>query len=146
LRPLSVTSYLSQSITRSPRMMILEASSGAFLDIAILRRRLTSSGVHGWKQISISARDVVMPSNDINGSITTTGISALAAAWTRLDGPPRPVPAAQMRAPSTLESRLSLLVSDVNFMNRREGSRAFKDATKRTDSGSAKPKRAIELN
>ena len=126
--------------------MILEASSGAFLDIAILRRRLTSSGVHGWKQTSISARDVVMPSSDISGSITTTGISALAAVWTRLDGPPRPVPAAHMRAPSILESSLSLLVSYVNFVNRRDGSRALKDAMKRTDSGSAKPKRAIELN
>ena len=146
MRPLSVTSYLSQSITRSPRVMVLEAASGVFLDIAILRRRLTSSGVHGWKQTSISDRDVVMPSNATSGSITTTGISALAAAWTRLDGPPRPVPAAHMRAPSILESSLSLLVSYENFVNRRDGSRALKDAMKRTDSGSAKPKRAIELN
>ena len=146
MSPLSVTSYLSQSITRSPRVMVLEVSGGAFLNIASLRRRLTSSGVHGWKQISNCAREVVMPSSDKSGITTTIGIPASAAVLTRPESPLSPAPAAQIRAHWTPESSLSLFVSDVKLMNRREGSRALKDVTKRKDSGFAKPKRAIEFN
>jgi len=127
-------------------MMVLEVSSGEFLNIASLRRRLTSSGVHGWKQTSICARDVVMPSNDKSGIITTTGIPASSAVLTRSESPLSPAPAAQIRAHWTPESSLSLFVSDVKLMNRREGSRVLKDVTKRKDSGFAKPKRAIEFN
>ena len=146
MRPLSVTSYLSQSITRSPRLMVLEVSRGAFLNIANLRRRLTSSGVHGWKQTSTCARGVVMPSSDKSGIIITTGIPASDAVLTRPESPLSPAPAAQIRAHWTPESSLSLFVSDVKLMNLREGSRALKDVTKRKDSGFAKPKRAIEFN
>ena len=126
--------------------MVLEVSRGAFLNIANLRRRLTSSGVHGWKQTSVCARDVVIPSSDKSGIIITTGNPASAAVLTRPESPLSPAPAAQIRAHRTPESNLSLFVSDVKFMNLREGSRALKDVTKRKDSGFAKPKRAIEFN
>jgi len=146
LRPLSVTSYLSQSITRSPRVMVLEAPGGVFFNIASLRRRTTSSGVHGWKQTSIWVRDVVIPSRDKSGMITTTGIPASAALLTSSENPRNPAPAAQIRAHSTPELSFSLFVSDVKLMNCREGSRVLKDVTKRNDSGFTKPKRATEFN
>ena len=126
--------------------MILEVCGGAFLKIANLRRRLTSSGVHGWKQTSISVLDVAIPSRDKNGIIATTGSPASAALLTRSENSLGPAPAAQISAHWMPELSLFSFVSDVKLINRREGARAFKDVTKRKDSGFAKPKRAIEFN
>ena len=126
--------------------MILEVSVGAFLKIANFRRTLTSSGVHGWKQTSICVLDVVIPSKDKNGIIATTGIPASAALLTRSENSLGPAPAAQISAHLTPELILFSFVSDVKLMNRREGSRVFKDVTKRKDSGFAKPKRPTEFN